>query len=224
MPTRKTPAANKKSSRTAKKSAPAKSAKPAKTTPTPKKITGRARTVSSKTVYQGKVFWVTSDQVVEPGGIHVHRDVVRHNGSVVILAIDDRKNPDDPDILLIRQYRHAAGQFLLEIPAGRIEPGEKLLPAAKRELLEETGYRARKWTRLVQYYASPGFVAESMDILLAEDLVHAPGEGTPDEDEHIEVHPTPLSEAVRLALTGKLHDGKSLIGVLFYATRKLVTI
>jgi ADP-ribose pyrophosphatase len=225
MPTRKTPALSKKTASATKKSvATAKFATAAKSSQTTKKLTGRARTLSSKTVYKGKVFWVTSDEVIEPGGIRVRRDVVRHNGSVVILAIDDRKNPEDPDILLIRQYRHAANQFLLEIPAGRIEPGEKLLPAAKRELLEETGYRARKWSRLVQYYASPGFVAESMDILLAEDLVHAPGEGTPDEDEHIEVHPTPLSEAVRLALTGKLHDGKSLIGVLFYATRRLVTI
>ena len=223
MPTRKTPVSTKKSARTVKKSTAPKAVKAAKGPRAPKKLTGRARTLSSKTVYKGKVFWVTSDEVIEPGGIRVGRDVVRHNGSVVILAIDDRKNPEDPDILLIRQYRHAAGQFLLEIPAGRIEPGEKLIPAAKRELLEETGYKARKWTRLVQYYASPGFVAESMDILLAQDLVHAPGEGTPDEDERIEVYPTPLSDAVRLALTGKLHDGKSLIGILFYATRRLVT-
>ena len=221
MPTRKTPVPSKKSPRTTKKPATAKSAKDPQSE---KKLTGRARLLPSKTVYKGKVFWVTSDEVVEPGGIRVRRDVVRHNGSVVILAIDASKNPDDPEILLIRQYRHAAGQFLLELPAGRIEPGEKLLPAAKRELLEETGYKARKWSHHVRYYASPGFLAESMDILLAEDLVHAPGEGTPDEDEHIEVHPTPLSEAVRLALTGKLHDGKSLIGILFYATRRLITI
>jgi ADP-ribose pyrophosphatase len=220
MPTRKMPASAKRTPQTTKKTV---TAKPAKSSQNAKKLTLRARTLSSKTVYKGKVFWVTSDEVLEPGGIRVRRDVVRHNGSVVILAIDASKNPEDPDILLIRQYRHAAGQFLFEIPAGRIEPGEKLLPAAKRELLEETGYRARKWSRLVQYYASPGFVAESMDILLAEDLVHAPGEGTPDEDERIEVHPTPLSEAVRLALTGKLHDGKSLIGILFFATRRLVT-
>jgi ADP-ribose pyrophosphatase len=223
MPTRKTPALKKKSTSSTKNSSKA-ATKAATHSPATKKITGRARTLSSKTVYQGKVFWVTSDEVLEPGGIRARRDVVRHNGSVVILAIDDRKNPDDPEVMLIRQYRHAAGQFLMELPAGRIEPGEKLLPAAKRELLEETGYRAKKWTKLVRYYASPGFVAESMDILLAEDLVHAPGEGTPDEDEHIEVHPTSLSEAVRLALTGKLHDGKSLIGILFYATRRLVTV
>jgi ADP-ribose pyrophosphatase len=195
MPTRKTPAANNKTSQTTKKQAATlSSAKTPKSPQAAKKLTGRARTLSSKTVYQGKVFWVTSDEVLEPGGIRARREVVRHNGSVVILAIDDRKNPDDPEILLIRQYRHAAGQFLLEIPAGRIEPGEKLLPAAKRELLEETGYRAKKWSRLVQYYASPGFVAESMDILLAEDLVHAPGEGTPDEDEALELggFPRPL--------------------------------
>jgi ADP-ribose pyrophosphatase len=221
MPSRKTPAASKKSPRTTQKSLPVKSAKSAQTG---KKLTGRARLLSSKTVYKGKVFWVTSDDVLEPGGVRTRRDVVRHNGSVVILAIDERKNPDDPEILLIRQYRHAAGQFLLELPAGRIEPGEKLIPAAKRELLEETGYKAKRWSHHVRYYASPGFLAESMDILLAQDLVHAPGEGTPDEDERIEVYPTPLSEAVRLALTGKLHDGKSLIGILFYATRRMVTI
>ncbi len=225
MAARKTSAHSRKNPQTTKKStAAAKSAKTAKSPQATKKLSGRARTLSSKTVYKGKVFWVTSDDVLEPGGVRVRRDVVRHNGSVVILAIDASKNPDDPEILLIRQYRHAAGQFLLELPAGRIEPGEKLLPAAKRELLEETGYKARKWSHHVRYYASPGFLAESMDILLAEDLVHAPGEGTPDEDERIDVHPTPLSEAVRLALTGKLHDGKSLIGILFYATRRLITI
>lgn len=214
--------AAKKSSSSARKTLSKKTSK--KPAAAPKKLSGRARTISSKEVYRGKVFWVTSDEVLEPGDIRTRRDVVRHNGSVVILAIDARKNAADPDILLIRQYRHAAGQFLLELPAGRIEPGERLLPAAKRELLEETGYRAKRWTKLVQYYASPGFVAESMDILLAEDMVEAPGEGTPDEDERIELHPTPLSEAVRLALTGKLHDGKSLIGVLFYATRRALTI
>lgn len=189
-----------------------------------KKLADRARLLSSKTVFKGKVFWVTSDEVLEPGDVRAHRDVVRHNGSVVILAVDSRRDPNDPDILLIRQYRHAAGQFLLELPAGRIEPGEKLMPAAKRELLEETGYRAKRWSHLVRYYASPGFVAESMDILLAEDLVHAPGEATPDEDERIELLPTPLSEAIRLALTDQLHDGKCLIGILFYATRRLAAV
>lgn len=181
--------------------------------------------LSSKTVYQGKVFWVTSDEVEEPGGVRARRDVVRHNGSVVILAVDATSSAackKDPKILLIRQYRHAAGQFLLELPAGRIDPGEKLLPAAKRELAEETGYRARRWSHYVRYFASPGFVAESMDILLAEDLI--PGEARPEEDERIELRFTPLSEAVRLALAGKLHDGKTLIGVLFYNAMRSISV
>ncbi|HVG27129.1 MAG TPA: NUDIX hydrolase [Acidobacteriaceae bacterium] len=181
----------------------------------PKKLTGRARVLSSKEVYKGKVFSVTAEEVEEPGGVRARRDVVRHNGSVVILAVDTHSDPQDPKIVLIRQYRHAAGQFLLELPAGRIEPGEKLIPAAKRELLEETGYTARRWSRHVRYFASPGFVSEAMDILLAEDLVA--GQATPEDDERIEIHLTPLSEAIRLALDGKLHDGKTLIGVLFYA-------
>lgn len=186
---------------------PGKSAKPLK-------LTGKARTLSSKTVYKGKVFWITRDEVTEPGGVHATRDVIRHNGSVVILAVDTKTNPADPGILLIRQYRHAAGQFLLELPAGRIEPGEKLIPAAKRELIEETGYRAKRWSKHVTYFASPGFLTEAMNILLAEDLTL--GEATPEEDERIELHMTPLSEVLRLIHTGKIHDGKTLIGVLYY--------
>jgi len=194
-------------SKVAAKPAPAKSAKPLK-------LTGKARTLSSKTVYKGRVFWVTSDEVTEPGGVRATRDVIRHNGSVVILAVDTKTNPKDPNILLIRQYRHAAGQFLLELPAGRIEPGEKLIPAAKRELIEETGYRAKKWSKHVKYFASPGFLTEAMNVLLAEDLTL--GEAAPEDDEKIEIRMTPLSEVLRLIHAGKILDGKTLIGVLYY--------
>lgn len=178
------------------------------------RLTGKAKVLSSKTVYQGRVFSISHDEVVEPGEVRATRDVVRHNGSVVILAVDTASNPADPGILLIRQYRHAANAFLLELPAGRIEPGEKLLPSAKRELIEETGYRAKKWSKLVTYYASPGFVSEAMNILLAEDLTL--GQATPEEDERIELVMTPLSEVLRLIHAGKLADGKTLIGVLLY--------
>jgi len=192
--------------------------KPAVSRPAPKplKLTGRGRTLSSKIVFKGKVFWVTRDEVTEPGGVRATREVIRHNGSVVILAVDTRTNPADPGILLIRQWRHAANQFLLELPAGRIEPGEKLIPSGRRELLEETGYRARKWSKHTRYFASPGFLTEAMNILLAEDLTA--GQATPEDDEKIEVHMTPLSEVLRLIHAGKIHDGKTLIGVLFYAS------
>ena len=164
------------------------------------------------------MFWVTRDEVEEPGGVKATREVIRHNGSVVVLAVDTERNPKDPGILLIRQYRHAAGKLMLELPAGRIEPGEKLMAAAKRELIEETGYRAKKWSKLVSYYASPGFLTESMSILLAEGLTL--GEATPEDDEKIELHMTPLSEVLRLIHAGKIEDGKTLIGVLLYAARR----
>ena len=180
----------------------------------PLKLTGRGRTISSKTVYQGKVFWVTRDVVEEPGGVKATRDVIRHNGSVVVLAVDTETNAKDPGILLIRQYRHAAGKLLLELPAGRIEPGEKLVPAAKRELIEETGYRAKRWSKHATYYASPGFLTETMTILLAEGLTL--GEAAPEEDEKIELHMTPLSEVMKMIHAGKIEDGKTLIGVLLY--------
>ena len=193
--------------------------KPTATKPSkPLKLTGKARTLSSKKVFTSRVFWVTRDTVVEPGNPQtVQRDVIRHNGSVVVLAVDTKSNPADPGILLIRQYRHAAGKLLLELPAGRIEPGESLIPAARRELIEETGYRARRWSKLVRYYASPGFLSEAMHILLAEDLTL--GEAAPEDDEKIELHMTPLSEALRMIHAGRIEDGKTLIGLLTYASR-----
>src|SRR6195952_3744405 len=182
----------------------------------PSSLRGKARVTSSKTVYKGKVFSVTADQVIEPGGVTARRDVIRHNGSVVVLAVDHSRNAADPDILLIRQYPPAAGQFLLELPAGRIEPGEKLIPAAKRELIEETGYRARKWSKHVRYFASPGFLSEAMNILLAEDLTL--GDAAPEDDERIEILMTPLSEVISLIHDGKILDGKTLVAVLLYAS------
>jgi ADP-ribose pyrophosphatase len=200
-----------------KKTSPAKKTVAKKTAPL--KLTGKAKTLSSKKVFDSRVFWVSRDRVKEPGNAKtVTRDVIRHNGSVVVLAVDSKTNPADPGILLIRQYRHAAGKLLLELPAGRIEPGEKYIPAAKRELIEETGYRAKRWSKLVHYYASPGFLSEAMNIMLAEDLTL--GEATPEDDEKIELHMTPLSEVLRMITEGKIEDGKTLIGVLFYASQR----
>jgi ADP-ribose pyrophosphatase len=109
----------------------------------------------------------------------------------------------------------AAQQYLYEVPAGKMEAGEDRLEAAKRELLEETGYAARKWKELVRYFASPGFLGEWMQVFLAEGLV--PGEATPEEDESFELQRVPLSEMLRLIDKGEIRDGKTIISVLFYA-------
>jgi ADP-ribose pyrophosphatase len=132
----------------------------------------------------------------------------------VILAIDKGKKKSDPVVLIERQFRHAAQQFLYEVPAGKMEAGEDHLEGAQRELLEETGYRAKKWTKLVKYFASPGFLGEWMQVFLAEDLT--PGEARPEEDESFELQFVPLSELLRLIGDGKIRDGKTLISVLFY--------
>jgi ADP-ribose pyrophosphatase len=178
----------------------------------------KAVVLDSQVPFQGKVFSVTTDTVTEPGGVTSTRDVIRHSGSVVILAVDASVNPADPTILIERQYRHAAGQFLYELPAGRIEPGEAPLAAAKRELIEETGFRAKKWSPLVRYYASPGFLTETMQIFLAEDI--RPGTAEPEEDEKIALHHIPLSELLAQIHAGKILDGKTIVTALLYASRR----
>jgi ADP-ribose pyrophosphatase len=178
----------------------------------------KARLISSKLAYRGKVFSVFTDKVEEPGGSINERDVIRHNGSVVILAIDEAKNLSDPDVILERQYRHAAGQFLLELPAGRIEPKEAPLAAAKREMIEETGFRAKRWTLLTKYFASPGFLGEWMQIYLARDIRE--GAPQPEADEQIEIVRMPLSEAMAMIAANKIHDGKTLIGLSLLAAAR----
>ena len=171
----------------------------------------KARVLSSRVVYSGPLFRVTHDEVIEPSGVRVRRDIVRHNGSVVILAVEESQR--EPRVLLERQYRYAARDYLWELPAGRIDPGEKELPAAKRELREETGFSARRWKRILRFYASPGFVAEPMSVFLAQGL--RAGEAEPEADEVIEQRLVPLSKAVRMITTGNIRDAKTISGVLW---------
>lgn len=183
----------------------------AKSTTKPRGRQPKARLVSSRTVYKGPVFWVSTDHVQEPGGVKVRRDLIHHSGSVVVLAVDDSRLT--PRVLLERQYRHAAGDYLWELPAGRIDPGEQELKAAQRELIEETGYRASRWRRILKFYASPGFVAETMAVYLATGLRE--GEAEPEEDEVIQKRMIPLPTVVKMVLKGTIRDAKTISSVLW---------
>ena len=173
-----------------------------------------AHVLSSRVSYQGPVFSVTTDEVEEPGGVRARRDVVRHSGSIVVLAVDDRKN-HEPRILLERQYRHAAQSMMWELPAGRIDEGETGLTAAKRELLEETGYSARQWKRILHFYVSPGFLDETMTIYLAQGL--RAGVAQPEEDERIATTFFTLTEAKNMVIRGRIRDAKTICGILWLA-------
>jgi len=171
----------------------------------------KGRLLSSRTVYRGPVFWVSTDHVVEPGGIKARRDLVHHSGSIVVLAVAGARST--PRVLLERQYRHAAGDYLWELPAGRIDPGESELAAAKRELIEETGYRADHWRRILKFYASPGFVAETMAVYLATGL--QAGEAEPEDDEMIQKRLLSLPTVVKMILNGTIRDAKTISSVLW---------
>jgi ADP-ribose diphosphatase len=181
--------------------------------PTPAKRRKQARVLSSREVFSGPVFRVTTDRIHEPGGVMVRRDVVRHPGSVVILAVDESR--PEPRVLLEWQYRHPARSFLWELPAGRIDEGEGELGAAKRELLEETGYTASHWRLALKYYSSPGFVDETMAVYLARGLRQ--GRAQPEEDEVIRKRFFTVSDIIQRIANGKIRDGKTIAGVLWLA-------
>ncbi len=169
--------------------------------------------VESKEVYNCKLFRVTEDKAVDgKNGFEIKRSVVRHAGSAVMMAMDDKKR-----ILLVRQYRLPADEYMWELPAGKVDDGEKPIQAAKRELAEETGYKARKWSKLVSFFASPGYVQERMTIFLATDLIE--GEATPMDDENIESRWFKRKEVAQMIRDGKIQDGKTIIGY-YLATDK----
>lgn len=163
--------------------------------------------VSSTERYRCDIFWVTEDRAVDPDGFEIRRSVVRHRGSAVMMAVDEKGR-----LLLVRQYRLPARSALWELPAGRLDEGEKPLQAARRELEEETGYRARKWKKLLSYYASPGYVAEKMNVYLATGL--AKGDPRPMEDERIECRWFTPRELDRMIRSGRILDGKTIAGFL----------
>lgn len=168
------------------------------------------RVLSSKTVFQGRVFDVRRDSVIEPGGVRVTREIVKHPGSVVVLPVFP-----DGRILMIRQYRHSVRQYLWELVAGSKDPGESFDTGAHRELLEETGYTARRMRKLLDLFPTPGFVSENMVIFLAEGLKL--GKAQPEADEKIQLRIFSLSEIEKWIRAGKIRDAKSVAGILYFA-------
>lgn len=172
---------------------------------------GKEKILKSTVIYDGPIFGVRRDEVLEPNGLQAVREVITHPGSVVVLPV-----LADGRIVLIQQYRHATRQFLWELVAGRIDEGESPKKAGARELLEETGYRAKKLEVFLDVFPTPGFLEERMYILLATGLTV--GEAQPEFDEKIISHPYKVDELKKMMQRGELRDAKSIAGILYYLT------
>jgi ADP-ribose diphosphatase len=165
--------------------------------------------ISSTELNKTPIFRVTVDRAIDPDGFEIKRAIVQHGGSAVMMPVDDRGH-----ILLVRQYRLPARQYMWELPAGRVDPGETVLKAAKRELIEETGFRAKQWRKIAEFFPSPGFLAEKMTIFLATGLTG--GQSTPIEDERIETRWFSARELGEWIKAGKIKDAKTIIGLSRY--------
>jgi len=178
----------------------------------------RERLISSEVIRQSRILEFRIDTVEAADGHRSTRDIAAHPGGVCVVAIDGQDR-----ILLVRQWRHAAGRALLEIPAGTLdrEPDgsiEDHAAAAARELEEETGSRAGAWRYLGAFWTAPGFTSELMHLYLATDVVAVHEGGlAPDEDERLELHPVEFEEAVAMVERGELPDAKTIVGVLLVA-------
>ena len=172
----------------------------------------RARRVASRSIYRGKVLSLDVDEVEEPGGVHTTREVVRHSGSVAVVAVQD-----DGRIVLVRQYRYPVDDSLWELPAGRLDAGESPEQAAQRELQEEIGHRAGDLRRIAFFYTTPGFCDEAMHVFRATGLLASPAKG--DEDERIEVQAFALDDLRAMIDRGEIREGKTLVALLLELRR-----
>jgi ADP-ribose pyrophosphatase len=169
--------------------------------------------VSGRRVYDGAIVRLDVDNVRLPGGHETVREVIRHDGAVVVVPLTD-----DGNVVLVRQFRYAVGQSLLELPAGKLDvAGESALECARRELREETGLDADDWRRLTSFFTTPGFTDERIHCYLASGLRTTGEEATTDPDEIIDVQLRPLSEAVTAISTGEIQDAKTIVGILLAA-------
>ena len=168
------------------------------------------RRTRSKRIYRGRVINVSLDRFQAADGRSFLRETIQHPVSVAILPLTR-----EGQILLIRQYRHAVGRYLYEIPAGTTEPGEPPLACAKRELIEETGYTAKRWKRICRFYPAPGISTERMVLYAATGATPYKGGTHLDEDEQISLRVTPPAQALRMARRNQIVDAKSIIGLLW---------
>ena len=166
----------------------------------------KPETLSSKNIYKGGIFDVRIDEVRE-GEAEYERDVVVHKGSAVIVPVFD-----DGTVALVRQYRHAAGKYLLEVPAGSLDGGESPETGAARELEEEIGVKAAKLEKISEFYVSPGFLTEKMFVYLATELTETAQ--NLDKDEFIEIERIPLLDAVAMIYDGRIEDAKTIVGLI----------
>lgn len=171
----------------------------------------KPQTLTSETIFKGRIFDIHVDTIRE-GDVEYKREIVVHQGSAVIVPVFD-----DGTVALVRQYRHAAGGYQLELPAGGIEPGETIEQAAARELEEEIGFRAGKIEKLTEFYVSPGFLTEKMYVFLATELTATVQ--SLDDDEIVEIVRIPLADAVEMARDGRIEDAKTIVGLLLTVAR-----
>ncbi|MFQ3611342.1 MAG: NUDIX hydrolase [Fimbriimonadales bacterium] len=163
--------------------------------------------IESQTLYRGRVVTLRIDTVRLPSGRTARREIVEHRGAVAIVPM-----LDEDTVLLIRQYRQAVGEVLLEIPAGTLEPDEPPESCARRELEEETGYQSRQIRKLFSQYLAPGYSQEVLHVYLAEDLIRTRPQ--PEEDELVELVPTPIDQIAEMILQGTIKDSKTIAGLL----------
>jgi ADP-ribose pyrophosphatase len=176
--------------------------------------TGRANVSDARRVlHHGRIVDVCEEEVTLPNGSRLTLEIVRHPGGAAVVAINDRD-----EVCLLRQYRHVAGGWIWEIPAGKLEPGRTPLDMAQRELEEEAGLQARHWKPLGEVLSSPGIFTEAIYLFLARDLVFVPSRH--EAHEVIEVHWKPFAEVVAMAASGEITDGKTIAG-LFRAQSRL---
>jgi ADP-ribose pyrophosphatase len=173
------------------------------------------RRLSSRYVYTGHNIRLRVDEVVLPSGKETVREVIEHNGAVVIVALDENKN-----VLLVKQFRHAADKELLELPAGGIDRGETPEETARREMQEETGYAPGKLERLGGFYSAPGYANEYLHLFLATELM--PARLIAEDTDEIKLVSMALNDAVDLIRNGDIQDAKSIAGLLFYLKFKAV--